>query len=59
MTITDINSAGAVYPNIHYTATAAEDWINSNGGVAGRPIQVINCDSQGTADGAANRFALS
>ena len=54
MTITDINSAGAVYPNIHYTATAAEDWINNNGGVAGRPIEVINCDSQGTADGAAN-----
>jgi branched-chain amino acid transport system substrate-binding protein len=54
MTITDINSPGAVYPNIHITADAAQTWINENGGVAGRPLEVIKCDSQGTADGAAN-----
>ena len=54
MTITDINSPGAVYPNIHITAMAAQDYINANGGVGGRPIEVINCDSQGTADGASN-----
>jgi hypothetical protein len=53
MTITDINSPGAVYPNIHATATAAMDYINNNGGISGRPLEVINCDSQGTADGAA------
>lgn len=54
MTITDINSPGAVYPNIHITADAAQEWINNNGGIAGQPIEVLNCDSQGTADGAAN-----
>jgi hypothetical protein len=54
MTITDINSPGAVYPNIHITAKAAEMYINENGGVAGRPLQVTTCDSQGTADGASN-----
>ena len=54
MTITDINSPGAVYPNIHLTALAAQDYINNNGGIQGRPLEVINCDSQGTADGASN-----
>ncbi len=54
MTITDINSPGAVYPNIFNTAKAAEMYINQNGGVGGHPIQVTNCDSQGTADGASN-----
>lgn len=54
MTITDVNSAGAVYPNIHITAKAAEAYLNENAGIAGRPIEVITCDSQGTADGAAN-----
>jgi len=54
MTITDINSPGAVYPNIHYSADAAAEFINANGGINGRPLENINCDSQGTADGAAN-----
>jgi len=53
MTITDINSPGAVYPNIHFSADAAQDYINATGGINGRPLEVINCDSQGTADGAA------
>ncbi len=52
MTITDINSPGAVYPNIHISADAAQEYINANGGINGRPLEVINCDSQGTADGA-------
>lgn len=54
MTITDINSPGAVYPNIKITASAAEDYINKNGGIKGRPLKALFCDSQGTADGAAN-----
>lgn len=54
MTITDINSPGAVYPNIKITAEAAEAYINKNGGVKGRPLEALFCDSQGTADGAAN-----
>lgn len=54
MTITDINSNGAVYPNIKITAAAAEEYINKNGGVHGRPLKAEFCDSQGTADGAAN-----
>lgn len=54
MTITDINSPGAVYPNIQITAGAAEKYINNNGGIQGRPLEALFCDSQGTADGAAN-----
>lgn len=54
MTITDINSPGAVYPNIKITAEAAEKHINENGGIQGRPLEALFCDSQGTADGAAN-----
>lgn len=54
MTITDINSSGAVYPNIKITSEAAEDYINKNGGVQKRPLEALFCDSQGTADGAAN-----
>jgi len=51
MTVTDLVSAGPIYPNIEYTAKAYEQWINANGGVAGRPLAVTVCDSQGTADG--------
>lgn len=54
MTITDINSPGAVYPNIKITAEAAQAYINKNGGIQGRPLEALFCDSQGTADGAAN-----
>lgn len=51
MTVTDLNSQGPVYPNIDYTAQAYETWINANGGINGQPLDVIVCDSQGTADG--------
>ena len=51
MTVTDINSQGPIYPNIEYTAEAYEAWINANGGINGRPLEVDVCDSQGTADG--------
>jgi hypothetical protein len=51
MTVTDLNSQGPVYPNIDYTAQAYEAWINANGGINGQPLDVIVCDSQGTADG--------
>jgi ABC-type branched-subunit amino acid transport system substrate-binding protein len=53
MTITDINSPGAVYPNIQITSQAAQEYINANGGIQGRPLEAEFCDSQGTADGAA------
>ncbi len=51
MTVTDLNSQGPTYPNIEYTAKAYEKWINENGGINGRPLQAIVCDSVGTADG--------
>lgn len=51
MTVTDLNSQGPVYPNIQFTAQAYEEWINANGGINGRPLEVEVCDSQGTADG--------
>ena len=54
MTIADINSSGAVYANIKVTAGAAEKYLNEHGGVHGAPLKAEFCDSQGTADGAAN-----
>ena len=52
-TITDLNSQGPVYPNIDATAKAYEQYINANGGIAGRPLKAVVCDGQGTPEGSA------
>jgi ABC-type branched-subunit amino acid transport system substrate-binding protein len=49
MTVTTLNSAGPVYPNIANTAMAYQDYINARGGIAGRPLEVTVCDEMGDA----------
>jgi len=46
MTITTLNANGPTYENIAITANVAADYINSNGGINGRPIEVEVCDEQ-------------
>lgn len=46
MTVTTINANGPTYENIAITANLAADYINSNGGINGRPIEVEVCDEQ-------------
>ena len=46
MTVTTLNAAGPVYPNIANTANAYATYINARGGIAGRPLEVTVCDEQ-------------
>jgi ABC-type branched-subunit amino acid transport system substrate-binding protein len=46
MTVTTLNANGPTYENIAITANLAADFINSNGGINGRPIEVEVCDEQ-------------
>lgn len=46
MTVTTLNAAGPTYENIANTANAYAEYINANGGVAGRPLEVTVCDEQ-------------
>jgi ABC-type branched-subunit amino acid transport system substrate-binding protein len=48
MTIADVTSQGPIFPNIAITAEAYETFVNANGGIAGRPVDVIACDAKGT-----------
>ena len=47
-TYTDINTEGPHYENIQETARVSEEWINSHGGIGGRPLEVNFCDAKGT-----------
>lgn len=47
MTMTSLNSQGPVFPMIKTTAETYGKWINANGGIDGRPLEVIICDDQG------------
>ena len=42
------------YPNIPGAAEVYEQYINANGGVAGRPLDVITCDNKGEPNEGAN-----
>lgn len=42
------------YPNIPGAAEIYEQWINDNGGVAGRPLDVVTCDNKGDPNEGAN-----
>jgi len=42
------------YPNIPGAAEVYEQWINANGGVAGRPLDVVTCDNKGEPNEGAN-----
>jgi branched-chain amino acid transport system substrate-binding protein len=46
MTVTTLNAAGPTYENIANTANAYADYINTRGGIAGRPLEVTVCDEQ-------------
>jgi len=46
MTVTTLNANGPTYENIAITAEIAADFINSSGGINGRPVEVIVCDEQ-------------
>ncbi len=46
MTVTTLNANGPTYENIAVTANLAADYINANGGINGRPIEVEVCDEQ-------------
>src|SRR5688500_11056054 len=46
MTVTTLNAAGPTYENIAITANLYADYINAQGGIAGRPLEVTVCDEQ-------------
>lgn len=52
MTIASVNTEGPPFPAIPETAKLYEKWVNDNGGIKGRPLQVITCDDRGVAPGA-------
>ena len=47
-TITDVNTEGPQYKNIQETARIYQEWVNANGGIAGRPLEARFCDARGT-----------
>ena len=53
MTYTDVNTEGPQYKNIEETARVYQEWINSHGGISGRPLEAKFCDAQGTPTAAA------
>lgn len=46
MTVTTLNANGPTYENIAITAEIAAGYINDNGGINGRPVEVVVCDEQ-------------
>lgn len=53
MTYTDVNTEGPQYKNIEETARVYQEWINTHGGIAGRPLEAKFCDARGTPTAAA------
>jgi ABC-type branched-subunit amino acid transport system substrate-binding protein len=53
MTYTDVNTEGPQYLNIKETERVYQEWINSHGGIAGRPLEGKFCDAHGTPTAAA------
>jgi len=52
-TFTDVNTEGPQYKNIQETARVYQEWVNANGGIAGRPLEARFCDARGTPTDAA------
>lgn len=52
-TYTDVNTEGPQYKNIEETARVYQEWVNANGGIAGRPLEAHFCDAHGTPTGVA------
>lgn len=53
MTYTDVNTEGPQYKNIEETERVYQEWVNSHGGIAGRPLEAKFCDAHGTPTAAA------
>jgi branched-chain amino acid transport system substrate-binding protein len=51
LTYTDVNTEGPQYKNIEETARVYQEWINTHGGIAGRPLEAKFCDARGTPTG--------
>ncbi|HSS34392.1 MAG TPA: ABC transporter substrate-binding protein [Solirubrobacterales bacterium] len=47
-TYTDVNTEGPQYKNIEETERVYQEWINTHGGIAGRPLEAHFCDAHGT-----------
>lgn len=47
MTYVPLNSELPTYPAIAETAELYGKWVNDNGGIGGRPLEVIVCDEKG------------
>lgn len=52
-TYTDVNTEGPQYKNIEETERVYQEWINTHGGIGGRPLEAHFCDARGTPTGAA------
>jgi ABC-type branched-subunit amino acid transport system substrate-binding protein len=52
-TYTDVNTEGPQYKNIEETERIYQEWINTHGGIGGRPLDAHFCDARGTPTGAA------
>jgi len=52
-TYTDVNTEGPQYKNIEETERVYQEWINSHGGIGGRPLDAHFCDARGTPTAAA------
>ena len=51
-TYTDVNTEGPQYKNIEETERVYQEWINTHGGISGRPLEAHFCDAHGTPTGA-------
>jgi ABC-type branched-subunit amino acid transport system substrate-binding protein len=51
-TYTDVNTEGPQYKNIEETERVYQEWINTHGGIAGRPLEANFCDAHGTPNAA-------
>lgn len=54
MTIAPVNSPLPPYPNIHEAAKIYGSWVNDQGGIDGRPLDVVVCDGRGDPNEDAN-----
>lgn len=50
-TYTDVDTEGPQYKNIEETTRVYQEWINSHGGISGRPLEAHFCDAHGTPTG--------
>jgi ABC-type branched-subunit amino acid transport system substrate-binding protein len=51
-TYADVNTEGPQFLNIKETERVYQEWINTHGGIAGRPLDAHFCDAHGTPNAA-------